>query len=271
MRRIIRIGSVIIQEGIPVAFFSRKLNSAQRNYTTGEKEILSIVETLREYKTMLFGCPELHIYTDHKNLTFSSFQTQRVLRWRLFLEEFGPTFHYIKGESNAAADALSRLPFDENFESGKGFPDQKPMEIPDSEQGSQFFSIITDDPALLDCFVHLPEQQNVPFSMDFATIAAAQEQDHDLLQQAQARPNRFTRKLLAANANVYHYQVTPAGTWKIYLPIGLLHNVVRWYHLALGHCGISRLADTLRMHFHHSQLQRVCEEEVSKCYPCQRL
>lgn len=46
----------------------------------------------RKYKTMLFGCPGLHVYTDHKDLTFLSFQTQRVLRWRLFLGEFGPTF-----------------------------------------------------------------------------------------------------------------------------------------------------------------------------------
>jgi hypothetical protein len=46
--------------------------------------------------------------------------------------------------------------------------------------------------------------------------------------------------------------------------------VVRWYHLALGQCGISRLADTLRMHFYYPRLQSCCEEEVKRCDTCQR-
>ena len=90
--------------------------------------------------------------------------------------------------------------------------------------------------------------------MDFATIAAAQNQDVDLVQQAQVRPNRFERRLLATDADVLHYRTTPDGPWKIYLPTALLLKVVRWYHLALGHCGISRLVDTLRIHFHHPNL-----------------
>ena len=39
--------------------------------------------------------------------------TDRIIRWRLLIEEFGPTFLHIKGEKNVIADALSRL--DANF------------------------------------------------------------------------------------------------------------------------------------------------------------
>ena len=91
-----QLGSVILQNGIPVAYYSHKLTPAQCNYTVGEKEILSIDETLKEYKSMLFGCKELHVYTDHKNLTFSTLNTHHVMQWQLFFEEYNPIFHILK-------------------------------------------------------------------------------------------------------------------------------------------------------------------------------
>ena len=44
-----QLGSVIKQENCPVTYFTRKLNSAQKNYTTIEKELLSIVKTFKEF------------------------------------------------------------------------------------------------------------------------------------------------------------------------------------------------------------------------------
>ena len=48
-----------------VAFFSRKLNPAQRRYTTTERELLAIVETLKEFRTILLG-HKILVYTNHK-------------------------------------------------------------------------------------------------------------------------------------------------------------------------------------------------------------
>ena len=87
----VQLGVVITQNDKPLAFYSRKLNSAQRNYTTGEQELLSVVETLREFRNILLG-HKLIVHTDHKNLTFAKSTSDRVMRWRLFLEEFGPEF-----------------------------------------------------------------------------------------------------------------------------------------------------------------------------------
>ena len=101
-----QLGAVISQNGKPIAFYSCKLNDAQTRYTTTECELLSIVETLKEDRNILLG-QQIKIYTDHKNLTFKNFNTERVMHWQLFLEEFGPNLVYIQGIKNVVADALS--------------------------------------------------------------------------------------------------------------------------------------------------------------------
>ena len=103
-----QIGAVITQDGKPVAFCSRKLRDEQHNYTTTERELLAIVETLKEFRTILLG-QKIKVFTDHKNLTFSNFNTERVMRWRMALEECNPELVCIKGPDNIVADALSRL------------------------------------------------------------------------------------------------------------------------------------------------------------------
>ena len=94
-----QLGSVITQKGKPLAFYSRKLNKAQQNYTVTEKELLSIVETLKEFRGILLG-HKIQIYTDHRNLEKinSAASSQRAMRWRILIEEFGPKIVYIKGD-----------------------------------------------------------------------------------------------------------------------------------------------------------------------------
>ena len=84
-----QLGAVIAQRGRPIAFYSRKLKPEQTRYTTTERELLSIVETLKEFRNILLG-QKIVVHTDHKNLTCKNFNTERVMRWRLILEEYGP-------------------------------------------------------------------------------------------------------------------------------------------------------------------------------------
>ena len=62
-----QIGAVISQDGKPIAFYSRRLSDCQTRYTTTERELLAIVETLKEFRNILLG-QKIVIHTDHKIL-----------------------------------------------------------------------------------------------------------------------------------------------------------------------------------------------------------
>ena len=66
------------------------------------------METLKEFCSILLG-HQITVYTDHKNISYNILNTERVMYWRLILEEFDPELKYIKGENNVVADALSHI------------------------------------------------------------------------------------------------------------------------------------------------------------------
>jgi len=92
----------------PVAYYSRKLNSAQCIYATIDKELLCVIATLREFQSMLLGA-ELHIYTVHNNILNVGDSSERRLCWISYVDEYGPKIHYIEGPHNVIADTFSRL------------------------------------------------------------------------------------------------------------------------------------------------------------------
>ena len=109
----LHIGAVISQKGKPIAFYPQNINSSQQNYTTTEKELLSIVAYLKDFCNILLG-HQITVYTDNKNLTYNVFNTENVMYWRLILEEFGPELKYIKGEYDFVEDNLSCLDMSDN-------------------------------------------------------------------------------------------------------------------------------------------------------------
>jgi hypothetical protein len=98
----------------PVLFYSRKLLPAEMNYSTADKELLAIVQTLKKYQHYLRGTKyPVIIKSDHRNLrTFMTTKelNARQARWAEELSSYDFVIEHIKGKENTIADALSRRP-----------------------------------------------------------------------------------------------------------------------------------------------------------------
>lgn len=95
----------------PVAYASRTLNKAEKNYPVIEKELLAVVWAVKHFRPYLFG-RHFKILTDHRPLVYLFNMTNpssRLTKFRLILEEYDFKIIYVKGKENATADALSRI------------------------------------------------------------------------------------------------------------------------------------------------------------------
>jgi hypothetical protein len=72
------LGAVISQDNHPIAFYSCKLQLAQVRYTTTERELLLIIETLKEFQNILLG-QQIVVHTDHQNLAHKDFNTEHIM------------------------------------------------------------------------------------------------------------------------------------------------------------------------------------------------
>jgi hypothetical protein len=108
-----QLGAVITQDNRPIAFSSQKLSDTQCKYSVTKIKLIAIVETLKEFKGVLWG-QNIKAFTYHTNLMRDALglTLDQVYQWRLLLEEYGPKIVYIKGIHNTVADAVSWLEYD---------------------------------------------------------------------------------------------------------------------------------------------------------------
>ncbi|KAJ1597147.1 hypothetical protein NDA14_007187 [Ustilago hordei] len=96
----------------PVAFYSRKMSSAKKNYEIHDKELLAVVACLTQWRHMLAGLPnQLVILTDHEALKYFKSQrciTGRQARWAILLADFDFILQYRPGDKGGEPDALTR-------------------------------------------------------------------------------------------------------------------------------------------------------------------
>jgi hypothetical protein len=147
--------------------------------------MLSIVATLEEFQSMLLGA-DIHVFTDHNNLTFDTLKTQCVLRWRIKIEEFSPMLHYIKGPCNILANNLSRLHcLGTLAQIAEGKKLVEPAEVSIEEEDKVYFldqeySGLYDENVweCIECYLNLPDTTHLDENpLNYAHVRELQQQD----------------------------------------------------------------------------------------------
>ena len=101
---------VMIKNNKPIALYSRRLSKPLRNYTKIKKELIVIVECLKQYQGVILGY-EINVFSDHNNLVYAETlsESQRMICGQLIIEGFSPNIQHISGGENIVADMLNRL------------------------------------------------------------------------------------------------------------------------------------------------------------------
>ncbi|CAM8993043.1 unnamed protein product [Rhodiola kirilowii] len=121
------LGQEIDKKAVVIYYASRTLDSAQRNYSTTEKELLAVVFALEKFRSYLLGAKVI-VFSDHAAIRYLMKKKEakpRLIRWILLLQEFDVEIRDKKGIENTVADHLSRIIQEE--EEGhitESFPDE---------------------------------------------------------------------------------------------------------------------------------------------------
>jgi transposase InsO family protein len=260
-----QLGAVIMQNEKPIAFYSRKLNTAQKRYTTGEQELLSIVETLKEFRNILLG-QQIIIHTDHRNILYKKLSSDRIIRWRLLLEEYGPEYVHVSGKDNVVADALSRMEAD--------FSD----EIVETNACAQLcafvMSQLTRDESyeapnpgepeeMASTFLLESEVEEEKFPMSPSLVQKEQAKDKELQKDISRNPDKYRKRKLEGAEVITRHKL-------IVIPKSLQKRIVAWYHHYLAHPGMTRLEATLRETMTWANMRKDIESHVRTCPQCQK-
>jgi hypothetical protein len=270
------LGAVLMQEGRPVAFYSKKLTSAERSYAPHDLELLAIHRALQEWRCYLEG-PKVRIVTDNDPLTF--LKKQKLLsRWQArcmqFIESrFDYEIVYRPGRTNVA-DPLSRIPA-----------------VYAVQTRAQARKAPQHDAASAAPIV--PEVSPVPATqLPVSGVQPAADSDGDVVmlpveELPAVPPPPFLKELLAGYAadpyfadprNTQHLTKDSSGLWwldtRIVVPDdvqvrrGLLHD----HHDAVlsGHLGGARTLENLMRGFWWATMRRDVMEYVRQCDLCQR-
>lgn len=235
----------------PVAYASRQLNPAERNYSTIERELVAIIFAVRKFRNYIYNSKFLLI-TDHapllwlKNLKDPS---SRLARFSLLLSEYDFEIKHKPGHLHTNADSLTRTRTPPNRLSQN-------QTVQDSDQEILASIAATIEPIL-----------------DLKRIQIEQESDPEiktLIDEVWAKENKHDNYYLDENTILRLQSRSTDKTDRIYIPKSLVDHVIKVNHdLPLsGHVGIQKTTETIASRYFWKTLRTDVRRYCTQCLPC---
>ncbi|GFV18064.1 hypothetical protein TNCV_168681 [Trichonephila clavipes] len=233
------IGAVLVQiqnnvEKV-IAYASRTLTKAEKNYSTTERECLAIVWATNKFRPYIFG-KHFTVVTDHHSLCWLmnlKDPSGRLARWALRLQEHDFDVKYKTGKKHSDADALSRNPVEE-----------------ETETSDKFLAVTT--------------------SMN---LAMEQKKDQDLAKLKLLSNSSKNEEFRFIDGILCRKNFDPDGKlWLPVIPKHLRADILRHFHDAptAGHLGFTKTYDRIRKRFYWPGMYRNVVRYVMHCRECQR-
>lgn len=235
------VGGVLFQiidgEEHPIGYMSKKLNTAQRNYSVTELECLAAILCIQRFRCYIEGMC-FTVITDHASLKWLMSRkelTGRLARWSLALQQFDFKIEHRKGSANIVPDALSRMSVDEI-------------------QGRAYINMI--------------DFEDAAFSSDeYQSLRSTVLERSDELPDIKVQGNEVYKR-----TEFRQGAVDLETAWKLWLPTALRHKtIVNAHELpSASHGGIDKTLDLVRRHFYWPGLSKDVREFVLKCEVCKQ-
>jgi hypothetical protein len=255
----------------PIAYMSKKMLPAERNYPVHEQELLAVVCALKEWRHYLHGSSfQVKVKTDHRSLTYLNTQphlSARQTRWSEFLQEFPDMIiEYQEGSKNVVADALSRRPDHEDMDSSSSSSARSYSSVvqqrraADGASVSQLSSTPTPTPSVLAALA----ESSVVMKGLLKDIRAAYVSDagcKDILDHIDKR-----KSYRVEDGLIYHHH-------RIYIPdnSALKTKLIYEAHDSAncGHMGAAKTIERLTRHVYWPNMHSEIKEYVRTCVDCQ--
>ncbi|OMJ13635.1 Transposon Tf2-6 polyprotein [Smittium culicis] len=286
----------------PIAYASRKLIAAERNYCTSDKEALAVVYGFDKFHHYVHGtCTELH--TDHRALISALNNPDprgRIARWNSALQAYDYTIKHIKGLENGLTDALSRDFKDDNSETLKISAAQTRSQGPPKRTIRRF--------GQLDVLADSSSDDDINSGYTTYDNSDEDEIENNDWQQSENNPSidsslpsvKMFIKMQLTDANTkkiidnlkgktstnYHsekqlkhykivnkvlYNVSDAENLKLYVPKSLIKSVIFHHHDTpmMSHLGHRRTLDKIKQTFYWPKMSRDVFGYIQTCKTCQ--